>query len=78
MSTVPKNFGRRLNAVLLLRGTTQKEFAKRVGVSLATINRVCCQAYQPSDVLVVALQATLGPKTWAYCMGETDVLTEGK
>lgn len=78
MSNVPDNFGRRLSAALLLRGVTQKDFAKRVGVSLATMTRVCSQGHKPSELLFRVLESALGPKTWAYCMGLSDVLTEGK
>ncbi len=78
MTQVPDFFGRRLSAALLLRGVTQKDFAKRVGVSLATMTRICSQGYPPSELLMRVLKSTLGAKTWAYCVGETDVLTEGK
>ena len=77
MSNVPDTFGRRLSAALLLRGVTQKTFAARVGCSLATMTRVCSQGKPPSELLMRSIRHALGEKTWAYCVGETDVLSDG-
>lgn len=78
MLTVPRTFGRRLTAALLLRGLTQADFAVKCEVSSVTMRRICSQGHQPSSTLARVMEQQIGSAAWAYCMGLSDVLTEGK
>lgn len=78
MSTVPYGFGRRLTAALIVAEKTQVQFAAELGVSVATINRICSQGHTPNETLAILMSQKLGVKRWAYCMAESDVLPPGR
>lgn len=71
---LPKTFGRRLTAVLHMLGVSQIQFAQDIGVSRATINRVCCGRMPPTVLLANACKGALSPEHWEYCAGLTDKL----
>jgi len=77
MLTVPESFGRRLTAVLILAEKTQVQFASDLGVSVATINRICSQGHAPNETVALLMREKLGKERWAYCMAESDILPHG-
>jgi len=39
---------------------------------------ICNGTHAVTRLRAIYWESTLGPKTWAYCMGESDVLTDGR
>ena len=73
---IPTIDGRRLRAVLALRGMNLEAFARglRRPVSYRYLASICEGGRKPSRELVEAICSALGPDAWSFVIGESDTL----